>query len=194
MIRRLKADVLKDLPAKSRVKIILEPVVRKSDESIIAECSKALHRTKGDLAAAKALLRKERIKLSAILFKEYALLGEHKAAAIAEWAVENSTPERPLVVFAHHRKVLDTVEALLRKENVSFVRIDGETPGEVRQQNVDRFQAGEAQIALLSITAASMGLTLTRSSDMLIAELPFGPGLRRKRRIGSIVCRRRIRR
>jgi SWI/SNF-related matrix-associated actin-dependent regulator 1 of chromatin subfamily A len=177
MVRRRKDEVLKELPPKQRVRVVVEPVHRPSPESIRSECENALRRSKGDVHKARSLLRKERVRLSGILFKEYSLLGQHKAPLAAEWAAENSSLERPLVLFGHHKVMLNTCCELLSGLGISWIRIDGDTPSARRMEYVDKFQSGGAQVAVLSLTAASTGLTFTAAADMLIAELPFGPGL-----------------
>lgn len=178
MVRRLKRDVLTELPPKRRTRILVERVGKSHDAEVIRiECIAALKRNRGDLDAAREQLRRERAKFSGIIFKVYTEIGLAKAQFAAEWAIDNSSSETPLVLFAHHIGVMDMIAQIFQKERISFVRIDGSTSLDRRQFAVDEFQAGRAQVALLSITAASTGLTLTRASDMLIAELPFGPGL-----------------
>lgn len=178
MVRRLKADVLKDLPPKRRVRIVIDNLGKNPDEAAIrAECLAALNKCAWDIASARAELRKQTIKLSGMIFKAYSTVGLLKAEMAAEWVVDNSSLNAPLVVFAHHTAVLDAICAKLKAEEVPFGRIDGSTPLNKRQQVVNDFQAGKLQAAVLSITAASTGLTLTRAYDMLICELPFGPGL-----------------
>ena len=58
----------------------------------------------------------------------------------------------------------------------SNMRIDGDTPIKKRQGLVDDFQTGDVQVAVLSLLAASTGLTLTATSIVLFAELYFVPG------------------
>jgi SWI/SNF-related matrix-associated actin-dependent regulator 1 of chromatin subfamily A len=54
------------------------------------------------------------------------------------------------------------------------VRIDGRTPTEHRQPLVDRFQSeSSVRVALLSINAAGVGLTLTAASLVIFAELSW---------------------
>ncbi|KDD75514.1 hypothetical protein H632_c644p0, partial [Helicosporidium sp. ATCC 50920] len=61
--------------------------------------------------------------------------------------------------------------------SASFVRITGSTPAGERQALVDRFQQQEeVRVALLSIKAAGVGLTLTAASVVVFAELTWTPG------------------
>ncbi|CAM9559258.1 unnamed protein product, partial [Phaeothamnion confervicola] len=62
---------------------------------------------------------------------------------------------RKVVVFGHHKEVLDGIAAALRQREVIFERIDGETAMHKRQPIVDRFQHDpDVQVCLLGISAA----------------------------------------
>jgi SWI/SNF-related matrix-associated actin-dependent regulator of chromatin subfamily A-like protein 1 len=81
--------------------------------------------------------------------------------------------ERPLVVMAHHRKVIDALDETLREEGFRVGRIDGSTKD--RQKMVDDFQAGKLDVLLCSISAAGVGLTLTNADTMFFAERVWRP-------------------
>lgn len=60
----------------------------------------------------------------------------------------------------------------------SYIRIDGSTASESRQTLVDHFQTTEdVRVAVLSITAASTGITLTAAQLVVFAELYWNPGV-----------------
>jgi SWI/SNF-related matrix-associated actin-dependent regulator of chromatin subfamily A-like protein 1 len=62
------------------------------------------------------------------------------------------------LLFVHHQFVMDAFAALLDRQGVGFVRIDGHTPSDLRQAHCNRFQSTpDCRVALLSITAASVG-------------------------------------
>lgn len=44
------------------------------------------------------------------------------------------------LLFAHHRCLLDSLEAHLRGKRAQYIRIDGATPSAVRHDHVKRFQ------------------------------------------------------
>jgi hypothetical protein len=110
-----------------------------------------------------------------------------------------------LVVFAHHRhlldalaKHLDALQARARRADADsrggmngagnsqawqprgsfdYIRIDGQTLAKQRHENVSRFQTDvSVRVALLSITAAGVALTLTAASTVFFAELYWTPG------------------
>lgn len=49
-----------------------------------------------------------------------------------------------LVVFAHHRRVLNALQRLLERERVAFIRLDGSTPHALRHAQVRRFRQESA--------------------------------------------------
>ena len=70
-------------------------------------------------------------------------------------------------------------------QGVPFIRIDGSTPSAERQRLCEVFQLGAGRcVAVLSITAANMGLTLHTASLVVFAELFWNPGVG-----GATVCR-----
>lgn len=58
------------------------------------------------------------------------------------------------------------------------IRIDGSTTSALRQEFVSKFQSDDSvRVAILSITAASTGLTLTAAELVIFAELFWNPGV-----------------
>jgi len=87
---------------------------------------------------------------------------------------------RRFLVFAHHQSVLNELDRFVRSKSTEevpdYIRIDGKTPADMRQANVDKFQKEEGcRIALLSITAAGTGITLHAASHVVFAELIWTP-------------------
>ncbi|KAG7464161.1 hypothetical protein MATL_G00184420 [Megalops atlanticus] len=169
MLRRLKSDVLSQLPAKQR------KVVTVTTDGITARAKAAL------AAAAKDLARGRRNKME----EKQALLvffnhtAEAKIRAIKEYIMELLECGREkFLLFAHHKLVLDAVTAELQEKGIGHIRIDGATPSAERQALCSRFQLSEKScVAVLSITAANMGLTLHSARLVVFAELFWNPGV-----------------
>lgn len=77
------------------------------------------------------------------------------------------------IVFAYHLDMLDAVEEALPNS----IRIDGTTPMSKRIELQDQFQNGDVDYAVLSMMAAGTGITLTKASTVVFAELYFVPGV-----------------
>ncbi len=164
MVRRLKADVLKDLPPK-RYKMVVFP---KSG------------------GFAKILEREARFSAAEIL-KHGAPVG----SALPEIRREMGVAKAPLairyiddllndgvkkvVVFAHHREVVKLLERGLKHHGV--LKVTGETPAHARQRFVDAFQAPDGPgVFIGNIQAAGVGITLAAASDVVFAEASWVPG------------------
>lgn len=86
--------------------------------------------------------------------------------------------EEKFLVFAHHQVLLNAIEKLLVKSNKKYIRIDGNTASQKRKALVDEFQLNDGcECALLSITAANAGITLTAAKLVIFAELHWNPSV-----------------
>ena len=199
-VRRTKADVLRDLPPKSRRALVVD-VDRSGFDAAHAEVAAAASRWLADYhTAVQASPSKEEIldwcrgNLAFVSsLRRAAGLCKVSAASeyICDWVQANTvvdpetgTPrcERPLVVWTHHREVTEamanTVPAALVKAGLGQAGvIAGGTPTGQRSRMVDAFQAGKIPVLVGSITAAGVGITLTRSSDVLFTETDWTPGV-----------------
>ena len=104
------------------------------------------------------------------------ILGLAKVQALSEWINDqlNCGMEK-LVVFAHHREVLDGLEKNLPKDSL-FSRIDGSTNAKLRDGQVQQFQTNkDCRVFLGNLQAAGTGLTLTAACDMVFAEYSWVP-------------------
>ncbi|ETE72328.1 SWI/SNF-related matrix-associated actin-dependent regulator of chromatin subfamily A-like protein 1, partial [Ophiophagus hannah] len=169
MIRRLKSDVLSQLPAKQRKMVVVTP------EGINT-------RTKAELAAAakemtKGFKSKQEQKEALIVF--YNKTSEAKIHCILEYILDLlESGRQKFLVFAHHKLILDAISEELEKKNVGFIRIDGSTPSAERQSLSQEFQFSEKlSVAILSLTAANMGLTLSSADLVVFTELFWNPGV-----------------
>lgn len=185
MLRRLKSDVLSQLPSKQR------KVVTITIDGINTRTKAALS------AAAKELAKGHRNKIEEkeALLVFYNYTAEAKLQAIMEYITDMLEGGREkFLVFAHHKLVLDHITNELVKKKVSYIRIDGATPSAERQLLCEKFQhSTKSCVAVLSITAANMGLTLHAADLVIFAELFWNPGVLiqaedRVHRIGQTCC------
>lgn len=113
----------------------------------------------------------------AFLPKLFELTGRVKIPVVISqlkrWLNDN---EGKIIVFAHHHSVLDQIEASLKA--IPTIRIDGKTSPKKRQELVVSFQKDtRVRVAVLSTTAAGVGITLTASATVWFAEMYWTPGL-----------------
>uniref|UniRef100_A0A674AHA8 SWI/SNF-related matrix-associated actin-dependent regulator of chromatin subfamily A-like protein 1 n=1 Tax=Salmo trutta TaxID=8032 RepID=A0A674AHA8_SALTR len=165
MLRRLKSEVLSQLPAKQR------KVVTVTTDGINTRTKAALS------AAAKDLAKGQHNNNALLVFFNHT--AEAKIKAIIEYIMDMLECGREkFLVFAHHKLVLDSITKELGEKGIDYIRIDGSTPSSDRQQLCDRFQfTDKSCVAVLSITAANMGITLHSAALVVFAELFWNPGI-----------------
>ena len=74
----------------------------------------------------------------------------------------------------HSSNYVILIDLLFR---LSYIKIDGSVPPEDRKKFCDDFQVKDnVRVAVLSITAANTGLTLTSAHLVVFAELFWNPG------------------
>ena len=83
-----------------------------------------------------------------------------------------------LIIFSHHATVLNAFEAACRARGVEYVRVDGNASAKKKHSACKAFRDNaNIQIALLSITAAGVGLSFVAAHRAIFAELYFVPGV-----------------
>lgn len=91
--------------------------------------------------------------------------------------LETCTSEK-VVLFAHHRRMLDTLQTLTRLSGLQFIRMDGQVSRRTRQELMSSFQQeSDVRVALCSITACGEGLDLTIASTLVFCELHWTPSV-----------------
>ena len=177
IMRRMKSEVLKELPEKSIItrKIDLDAEQAKLYKALFLtskkEYRKLLH-NKG--------LEKSKIEILALLTKlrmaccdpslvvdDFA--GESaKLESLMEIVQESIAGGHKILLFSQFTSMLDIIQRRITAEGVSFYRIDGSTPKEARMEYVEAFQKDSTPILLISLKAGGLGLNLTAADTVII--------------------------
>ena len=192
MVRRLKKDVLLDLPAKVRQVIEIPAngdfaaVTAEQDawgewEDEIVDLRAAVELSKASDdpavfdAAVHALAEGLKVAFTAIskLRHETAVA---KIPVVVEHIEDVLASGEKVVIFAHHHAVIDGLSAALTEAEVRHVILTGRDTLEARQAAVESFQNDSGvQVFLGGIQAAGVGITLTAASHVIFAELDWVP-------------------
>lgn len=191
MIRRMKADVLKELPAKRRQIIELpangaagvvsaEKKAYERYQSILLELQVAVELSKAsdnpsDYEEAVKALKEGYVAA----FTEISAQRHEVALAKVPYVIEHvrSILEegKKVVVFAHHIDVAEAIAEGLRQVADGVV-IHSKVNNELRDRYVTRFQTeDDCKWCVGTIGAAGVGLTMTASSHVVFAELDWVP-------------------
>jgi SNF2 family DNA or RNA helicase len=174
-VRRLKSEVLPQLPAKEQVVVPValdnEREYRLAEQDVI----KWLREQPLDLgeleAKVAAALRAERLAQLNTLRR---LAARGKLGAALAWIHDFLESDEPLVVFAGHREV----QELLLERFPDALHVLGRDSIDQREATVRAFQAGEGPQLLIAATrVAGQGITLTRASNVAFLDLEWTPAM-----------------
>lgn len=175
MLRRLKQNVLKELPPKIEY---IRRIPLSEDERKVYHASALAAREgleaegKGKLAILAALTQLRQICCAPQLcFENYEGPDSKLEAALDLCAgmVENG---HQILLFSQFTSMLDLIRARLDSMNISSFTLQGSTTKEKRAQLVKAFNAGEASVFLISLKAGGTGLNLT-AADVVIHYDPW---------------------
>lgn len=171
MIRRTKDAVLSQLPSKLRHQVFLKVNQRDLDTFKKLSDLRTIPQDIGDEALEEFQKKAEYMAL-------WKRTAELKLPSMLEYIDDLLEAGHKMLIFAHHQSVLDALEGHLLVKKVRSMRIDGKTVPSSRQDLCTAFQTDPSiRVAILSITAASTGLTLTAATTVIFAELFWNPGV-----------------
>jgi len=212
MLRRLKADVLKNMPSKSEfiVRVDLSPLQKKYYRAILTKNFDALN-VKG--GGAQVSLLNIVMELKKCTNHPYLLpAGEFEAPLTATKAYEGSALIKAsgklellatmlkklkeqghrVLIFSQMTRMLDILEDFLEYMGYKYERMDGKTSGTDRQDAIDRFNAPGAEqfCFLLSTRSGGLGINLATADTVIIYDSDWNPhndiqALSRAHRIGQ---------
>lgn len=190
LVRRLKSQVLTDLPPKTRQVVVLpsdsvcDLLKKESDfikrhEDKIRQLTRAKHAAKAQKneAGYKNAVAQLR-EAQGIAFTEMARVRKELAVAKIPFCIEYinmQLEENGKVVFmAHHREVIEEIH---KHFGSVAVKLYGGMSSDEKTKSVDSFQNDpNCKVFLGSIQAAGVGITLTAAQCMVFGELDWTPG------------------
>ena len=171
MIRRLKKDVLKELPAKTRLVVPLSienpKEYTKAKRDFITWLETKDKNKAKRASRAVAMVRLGYLKRLAADLKMKATL-----TWVDDWLEEN---DGKLVLFGLHKNIL---QALHQRYSKISVLMYGKTPKNQRRKMVQAFQKNKKiRLFIGNIEAAGVGITLTAASTAAFVELDWRSGI-----------------
>lgn len=180
ILRRLKADVLADLPEKSESVVMAH--MSGEQERLYRACEERLalqvaHEAPAEFGRKKLQVLAELTKLRQICcdprlaYEDYDG-GSAKLETCLELVRTALDGGHQVLVFSQFVSMLQIVGDRLAAERVGFERLDGSCSKEARAALVERFQAGRTRVLLVSLKAGGVGLNLT-AADVVIHYDPW---------------------
>ncbi len=177
VLRRIKADVLKDLPPKTETDLYLDltdaqkTLYQQTVELISSKIHQAYReKTSGQakIIALTAIMKLRQLCVSPNLINpEMEGHSNHspKMTFLINQLRELHEEGHSALVFSQFTRALDLFEKNLNSARLPFYRLDGSTPTGKRKTLVKAFQEGkDPSVFLLSLKAGGQGLNLTKAS------------------------------
>lgn len=168
-IRRLKEDVLKDLPPKVRIVVPLEIDNRKEYLKAESNLIQWIKANKGLKKAEQA----SKVEALARINELKQLTAEGKLESCLNWIEDYLSEGGKLVVFCVHTKMINAVYEEFKS---CAVKVDGSVKDEKRNDAVEAFQNDpKVKLFVGQLKAAGVGLTLTKASATCFLETGWNP-------------------
>ena len=174
-VRRLKVDVLPQLPAKRQVVVPIALTNQAEYRLAQRDVIEWLRTQPLDLselnAKIAATLRAERLAQLGTLQR---LAARGKLAAALAWIEDFLASGEALVVFARHVEV----QTAVRNHFPDALHLLGSDPLPAREASIAAFQRPDGpQLIICATRAAAQGITLTRASNVAFLELEWTPAI-----------------
>ena len=186
ILRRLKADVLKDLPPKIESISYIE-MTEKQKTAYLSQLQLMRQETKAMLDS--DTLNENRIKILAGLTRlrqiccDPALVmadykgGSGKLDRLMEYLAESKENGRRVVLFSQFTQMLAIIREKLNAAGEAYFYLDGQTPNQDRLSLTTRFNEGEKDLFLISLKAGGTGLNLTGGDTVILYDSWWNPAV-----------------
>jgi SNF2 family DNA or RNA helicase len=176
ILRRMKKDVLKELPPKIESKMIAE-LTKEQKKVYLAY----LQQVKGEIAQEMkekgfekmhikilaALTRLRQICCHPGVFLENYTGDSGKMQLLEEILQETLESGHRVLLFSQFTSMLQLIELQLKKQKIDYFYLDGSVPAQKRGEMVRSFNEGTGQIFLISLKAGGTGLNLTGADTVI---------------------------
>jgi len=176
MIRRTKAEVLPELPEKTRQRIEISTL----DSDRMVEYYEALDWAQNEYENAISEGKTEaeaRQRMQGGIEKARTALGSAKVEGgeVVDLILDVIENKECCVVFCAHHNASDMLKLQLEREKLRVAIIDGRVNQKNRAKIVSEFQAGLLDVVIGGIQAAGEAITLTRADTVIFVELDWVP-------------------
>ncbi|MCF6314530.1 MAG: DEAD/DEAH box helicase [Verrucomicrobiales bacterium] len=188
LLRRTRATVLSDLPARTTQVIRIEPTQEQADYCaeqlrVISSIVNKKYLNEMDLLRLqKALLMARMAADSTYLVHRDPPGYSSKLERLRELLFELSQEEdRKIVLFSEWTTMLGLIEPLLEEFGMQYVRLDGSIPQKKRQALVAKFREEPECRVFITTNAGSTGLNLQAANTVINVDLPWNPAILEQR-------------
>ncbi|MGU9138446.1 DEAD/DEAH box helicase [Clostridium perfringens] len=177
ILRRLKEDVLSELPEKLEKKYLVE--MKGKQKQLYSFYVKAIKNQLNENKSSEKSGR-DKINLFAYLTKLREICldpslvvpdytgGSSKLTVVKEIVKDAGESGKKILLFSQFTSVLQKIEEDFKKEDISYLYLDGETSAKDRVERVKKFnEDSNIKVFLISLKAGGVGLNLTSASVVI---------------------------
>ncbi|OPH49681.1 helicase SNF [Paenibacillus ferrarius] len=186
LLRRLKTDVLKELPEKiesiqasellpEQKKLYVAYLAKLQQETLKHLDEKDFQRNRIKILA--GLTRLRQLCCHPALFVEDYAGSSAKFEQLLEIIEECRSAGRRVLVFSQFTQMLGIIGRELGNQGVPFFYLDGQTRASERVELCNRFNEGERDLFLISLKAGGTGLNLTGADTVILYDLWWNPAV-----------------
>jgi SWI/SNF-related matrix-associated actin-dependent regulator 1 of chromatin subfamily A len=151
--------------------IMKEPQYKGNDQQFIFEDMEVMN----DLELSRLCLNFPK-SLGKYALKKNEWMDSGKIGMFQKLLVEMKEKSDRVLVFSQFTQMLDILELVLTTMDMGYLRIDGSTPVEARQDLIDQYHAEEdIMVFLLSTKAGGFGINLACANKVVIFDSSFNP-------------------
>ncbi|MBI5542465.1 MAG: DEAD/DEAH box helicase, partial [Deltaproteobacteria bacterium] len=184
ILRRTKAEVAPELPARTEIRNLVslsEAERRTYDDARLAAIAQLAGQT-GDeqnkrFETLAAITRLRQLACHPKLYDPYSKLPSSKLSRLLELVEELKDSDHRALIFSQFTSHLALVREALDARSVRYLYLDGQTPEAERVKRVDAFQAGKADLFLISLKAGGTGLNLTAADYVVHLDPWWNPAV-----------------
>ncbi|MBC6314663.1 DEAD/DEAH box helicase [Listeria grandensis] len=184
LMRRLKRDVVKELPDKIETNLYSE--LTEPQKTIYLAY---LEKIQQELASNDSNDQEDRIKLLAgltrlrqiccdpALFVENYEGGSGKLVQLFDTIQTARESGKRILIFSQFTSMLQIMRAQAEEAGYRYFYMDGSTPSKSRMDLVNAFNAGDADLFFISLKAGGTGLNLTGADTVILYDLWWNPAV-----------------
>ena len=181
ILRRMKSDVLSELPEKIENTVFcgFEPAQQKMYEAFHAVAKKEIPYLfdNSSMQILTLLLRLRQICCHPALVDKAYLKDSGKLLRLCEIVESAISHGHRILIFSQFTSMLEIIRKKLTEMEYECFFIDGKTPAYLRTELSNRFNNGEKNIFLISLKAGGTGLNLTGADTVILYDPWWNPAV-----------------
>lgn len=185
LLRRLKTDVLLELPDKlesvvyndlsKEQKKLYIGYLQRMQETVLGYDAKTFQKNRIEILT--GLTRLRQLCCDPRLFIANYKGASGKLEQCKEMVLTALAGQHRVLIFSQFASMLTILEEELNQLGVTTFKLTGQTAVHERQQMVNAFNSGDKQVFLMSLKAGGVGLNLTSADTIILYDLWWNPAV-----------------